>query len=54
MARQPESEVKRMNTDQKTEKTGMEVRICPEELSDIELYIRLRDSFDSLVIPDCQ
>ena len=53
MARQPESEVKRMNIDQKTEKTGMEVRICPEELSDIELYIRLRDSFDSLVIPDC-
>ena len=41
-----------MNTDQKTEKTGMEVSICPEELSDMELYIRLRDSFDSLVIPD--
>lgn len=39
-----------MNTDQKTEKEGL---IFADELSEVELLEKLRDSFDNLVIPDC-
>ena len=41
----------KMNTDQKTEKEGL---IFADELSEVELLEKLRDSFDNLVIPDCQ
>lgn len=41
-----------MNTEQKTDKDRTAL-IHVQELSEEELYVRLKDSFDNLEIPDC-
>lgn len=41
-----------MNTEQKTDR-GRTDLIRASELSEEELYVRLKDSFDNLEIPDC-